>query len=58
MYNVLVGAKEHREGWWFFLVMSIRGQEVILFPSSTQFFIACNTEKRGDPGIFPHVNMV
>ena len=38
--------------------MSIRRQEIILFPSPTQLFIACNTEKRGEPGIFPRVSMM
>ena len=38
--------------------MSIRGQEVTLFQPPTQLFIACNAEKRGEPSIFPHVNMM
>ena len=29
-----------------------------LVPKLHQLFIACNAEKRGEPGIFLHVNMV
>ena len=28
------------------------------FPSPTQLFVACSTEKRGEPGIFSHVSMM
>ena len=27
------------------------------FPGPAQLFVACSTEKRGEPGIFSHVNM-
>ena len=28
------------------------------FPGPTQLFVACSTEKRGEPGIFSHVSMM
>ena len=27
------------------------------FPGPAQLFVACSTEKRGEPGIFSHVSM-
>ena len=30
---------------------------VASFPAPAQLFIACSTEKRGEPGMFPHVRM-
>ena len=28
------------------------------FPGPAQLFVACSTEKRGEPGIFSHVSMM
>jgi len=30
---------------------------VASFPGPAQLSVACSTEKRGEPGIFSHVNM-
>ena len=30
---------------------------VASFPGPTQLFVACSTEKRGEPGMFPHVSI-
>ena len=28
------------------------------FPGPAQLFVACSTEKRGEPGMFPHVSIM
>ena len=30
---------------------------LVSFPGPAQLFVACSTEKRGEPGIFSHVSM-
>ena len=41
----------------FGLVGGEQGFELASFPGPAQLFIACGTEKHGEPGIFSHVSM-
>ena len=45
----------------FFLLLALNTDScydsLASFPGPTQLIVACSTEKRGEPGMFPHVSI-
>ena len=49
--DIIMGLASHT------LCRERKGLVIASFPGPTQLFVACSTEKRGEPGIFSHVSM-
>ena len=39
------------------VLVQIRQLGLASFPGPAQLFVACSTEKQGEPGMFPHVSI-